>query len=109
MVLNFLFDHLEKFQEFDQIYIYYDGDHTAVTNALRQAFDYALSCNVAVYKELSHSDKRLAQVADYLTTIELGAKRYESGNVSASYVRFFGKARNFRQNFLKQTQRKKIK
>lgn len=36
----------------------------------------------------------------------LAERRYERGDVSASYRRFFGTRRNFRQNFLKQVRRK---
>ena len=68
--------------------------------------DYALARSAAVYKPLSHQEKRLAQAADYLCTVGLAERRYERGDVSASYRRFFGTRRNFRQNFLKQVRRK---
>ena len=72
-------------QTFDQVAIYYDGGQEAVTAALHDAFDYALARNAAVYKSLSHQDKRLAQAADYLCTIELAEKRYATENVSLTY------------------------
>lgn len=105
-IVDFIFDRLEKFQTFDQVAIYYDGGQEAVTAALHGAFDYALARNAAVYKPFSHQDKRLAQAADYLCTIELAEKRYATENVSSTYQRFFGSNRNFRQNFLKQVRRK---
>lgn len=107
-VINFLFDHLERFQEFDKVPIYYDGGHQAVTSALHQAFDYVLAKDSVIYMDLSHQEKRLAQAADYLCTIELAAMRYEGGEESATYLRFFGKPRSFRQNFLKQARRKAV-
>lgn len=107
-VVDFVFDHLEAFQSFDQVAIYYDGGQEAVTSALHGAFDYALARSAAVYKPLSHQDKRLAQAADYLCTIELAARRFSSGNVSATYRRFFGTDRNFKQNYLKQVRRKAV-
>ncbi|WP_165063010.1 hypothetical protein [Adlercreutzia sp. ZJ154] len=108
-IVNFLFDHLEKFQQFDKVPIYYDGGHKAVTDALHAAFDYVLAKDVAVYKNLSHQEKCLAQTADYLCTIELAAMKYGDGAESQTYLRFFGKYRNFKQNFLKQVRRKLIK
>ena len=84
-IVDFIFDRLEKFQTFDQVAIYYDGGQEAVTAALHDAFDYALARNAAVYKSLSHQDKRLAQAADYLCTIELAEKRYATENVSLTY------------------------
>ena len=107
-LVNFVFDFLPKFQAFDRVAIYYDGGHAAVTAALREAFDYALARNAAEYKPLSHVDKRLAQTADYLCSIELAAMRYEQAAVSATYARFYGASRNFKQNFLKQARRKRI-
>ena len=105
-VVNFIFEHLGAFQQYERVPIYYDGGHDAVTKALHEAFDYALARDVAVYKELSHDTKRLAQAADYLNSIELAAMRYETGQVSKTYDRFYGSPRNFKQNYLKQARRK---
>lgn len=105
-VESFLLEHLDRFQEFDKVPIYYDGGHQAATHALHEAFDFALTRDVAEYKTLSHHDKRLAQAADYLCTIELASKRYDAGKESATYRRFFGTKRKFKQNFLKAVKRK---
>lgn len=107
-IVNFLFDHIGKFQQYDKVPIYYDGGHQAATAALHQAFDYVLAKDVAVYKDLSHHNKRLAQASDYLCAIELAAKRYGKEEESATYSRFFGNPRKFRQNYLKQARRKLI-
>ena len=107
-IVNFVFENLEWFQGYDNVPVYYDGGHSATTAAIHEAFDYALARNVAVYKDLSHETKRLAQAADYLCSIELANSRYEDGNVSASYHRFYGSPRKFRQNYLKQVRRKSI-
>ena len=108
-IVNFVFGHLDWFQGFDNVPIYYDGGHSATTSALHEAFDFALARNVAVYKDLSHENKRLAQAADYLCSIELAAARFEKGEVSATYKRFYGNHRNFKQNYLKQARRKLIR
>ena len=105
-IVNFLFDHLGRFQLYDRVPIYYDGGHEAVTQALHGAFDFALARSAAEYKPLSHHEKRLAQAADYLCSIELAAMRYGAGDVSPTYERFYGTPRKFRQNYLKQARRK---
>lgn len=105
-IANFLFDHLGYFQSFDRVPIYYDGGHEAVTQALHGAFDFALARSAAEYKPLSHQEKRLAQAADYLCSVELAVMRYEAGNVSPTYERFYGTQRKFKQNYLKQARRK---
>lgn len=107
-IVNFVFEHLEKFQSFDIVAIYYDDGHQAVSSALHGAFDYALSKNAIVYKELSHKEKRLAQVADYLCTLTLAQMRFEENSESKTYSRFFGTQRNLKQNYLKQVQKKRI-
>ena len=105
---SFLKDNLGKFQEFDEVAIYYDGGHKAVRSALRKAFDSALSKGVAHFKKPPYQDKRLDQVADYFCSIELAAMRYGSGKVSSTYNKFFGSWRNFRANYLKLARRKRI-
>lgn len=107
-VVNFIFEHLEWFHGYDHVPLYYDGGHGVVSTALRGAFDYALARSVVVYKDVSHEAKRLAQAADYLCSIELAEIRYRQGKVSASYERFYGNPRNFKQNYLKQARRKRI-
>lgn len=105
-IVNFVFDRLEMFQGFDQVAIYYDGGHEAVSSALHGAFDFALARNAVVYKKLSHHEKRLAQAADYLCALSLAAYKYSTSKESATYRRFFGNARNLKQNFLKQARKK---
>lgn len=107
-IVNFLFDHLGHFQLFDRVPIYYDGGHEAVTQALHGAFDFAPARSAAEYKSLSYQEKRLAQAADYLCSIELAAMRYEAGTVSPTYERFYGSPRKFKQNYLKQARRKLV-
>ena len=61
-----LANHLEYFQSFEHVKIYYDKGQPAVTGALEDAFSYMLSSNAAVYRESDFRLYRLAQVADYL-------------------------------------------
>lgn len=41
-IIEFLFENLERFQEFDAVKIYYDDGQRLITNALHGAFEYAL-------------------------------------------------------------------
>lgn len=45
---------------------------------------------------------RLFQAADLLCSIELAAAKMEQGGLSASESRFFGSARDFKRDILKQ-------
>lgn len=105
-IVDFLYANLDAFQSFDKVVVYYDEGQQAVTNALHRAFDYMLS-NIAVeYRLIRYQDRRLAQAADYLNSVELAAMRYEAGDVSKTYTRFYGTRREFRKNFLNQARRK---
>ena len=42
-IVNFIFEHLDRFQGFDKVPIYYDSGHSATAAALHEAFDYALT------------------------------------------------------------------
>ena len=44
----------------------------------------------------------------YANESAAAAMRYEQAAVSATYARFYGASRNFKQNFLKQARRKRI-
>ena len=68
-IIDFVFDRLDDFQLYDRVAIYYDGGQEAVTVSLHGAFDYAPARSAAVYKPLSHQEKRLAQAADYLLSL----------------------------------------
>ena len=80
----------------------------AVHAALREAYDATLSKGVVIHKSPQYQEKRLSQVADYLCAVELAAVRYDSGDVSPTYDKFFGSRKMFRANYLKQARRKAI-
>jgi hypothetical protein len=108
-LVNFIFEHLDDFQRFDFVPVYYDGGHETVSRALHSAFAYALAREAVIYRDLSYQDKLLAQAADYLCSVELAAMRYPMGGESGTYRRFWGKPRSFKQNYLKQTRRKALR
>lgn len=106
-VSDFIFTHLEKFQIYDEIAVYYDGGSPVVAKAVRAAFDFALARNVASYRKPVYAERKLLQVADYLTSIELAAIRYDQGRQSKTYERFYGTRNSLKRNLLKPARRLK--
>ena len=108
-VSDFIFSHLEMFQVYDEIAVYYDGGSSVVAKAVRAAFDFALARNVASYRKPVYAERKLLQAADYLTSIELAAIRYDQGQQSKTYERFFGTRNNLKRNLIKPARRLKEK
>ena len=107
-VSDLLFDHLDFFQEFDEVKVYYDNGRDIVKQALDQSIGFVLSKGVVERRKTSMIDYRLEQVADYLCTIELAAVNYGAGEAGETYNKFFGKFGPFKKNWLKQAHRKRI-
>lgn len=106
-VVDYLYGDLSRFQEYDQVVVYYDQGQQAVTSALHRAFDYMFSDMTTEYRIIRYQDYRLAQVSDYLTSIELADMRYQAGDVSKTYRRFYGPQGYFRKNILKKARSKR--
>lgn len=107
-LVNFIYEHFGSFQSFDRVVIYYDEGQQAVTKALHEAFDFMLGDGSVEYKRLCYQDRRLSQVADYLSSVELAAMRYAEGSESSTYRKFYGLRGDLRRNYLKQIRRKLI-
>ena len=104
----FLSDHLEYFQSFETVKVYYDNGQPAVAAALRDAIGFMLAKDAYVYRDANFRAFCLAQVADYLCDVELSALKYESHTDTATDVRFFGGIGAFKRNYLKQARRKRL-
>ena len=102
---DYIFSRLDRFQAYDEIAVYYDGGSAVVGKAVRAAFDFALARDVASYRKPVYAERCLLQAADYLTSIELAAIRYEQGRQSKTYERFFGTRNNLKRNLLKPARR----
>lgn len=74
---NFFLSHLDEFQSYETIKIYYDNGQQIVTNALQSSIDYALSKEAVIYRDAQPKDYRLEQAADLMCTIELTALKFE--------------------------------
>lgn len=99
-------DHLEFFQDFDKVKIYYDNGQQLVKQALYSAVSSCLSQQAVIRKKTTMTEYRLAQVADYLCPIELAAVKYAAKENGGTYDKFFGGIGSFKKNWLKQARRK---
>ena len=85
---SFLMQHYDYFSAFDLINVYYDKGQQVVYKALAQAF--GISGYPAEFKkEVKQEKYRLAQVADYITSIRLTELKMNAGTLSKSEERFF--------------------
>lgn len=104
-IVNVIFDHLDYFQSFDNVKVYYDDGQNIVTNALHHAFNYALARNGVVYLQSSPTDYVLEQAANLICTIEYLAVKYANQISTPTDQRFFGGSDNFKRNYLKKTRK----
>ena len=107
-IVNLIFDHLEYFQSFDLVKVYYDDGQEIVARAVHAAVEYALATDSLMYRKTRASDFMLAQAADLLCTIELTALKFKNGEATRTDEKFFGTERNFRRNYLKPAHRKML-
>lgn len=107
-VSGLLLDHLEFFQSFDEVKVYYDNGQDIVKRALDRAAGLVLSKGAVERRRTFMTDYRLEQVADYLCTIELAAVKYAAKEDGGTYNKFFGGVGAFKRNWLKQARRKRI-
>ena len=107
-VVNFVYERLGSFQSFGRVVVYYDEGQQAVTKALHEAFDFMLGEGSLGYRRIRYQARRLSQVADYLSSVELAALRYAEGTESSTYRKFYGLRGDFKRNFLKQARRKSV-
>ena len=107
-ISNLLFDHLDFFQSFDDVKVYYDNEQDIVKQALDQSIGFVLSKGAVERRKTSMTDYRLEQVANYLCTIELAAIKYASNENGGTYDKFFGDIGPFKRNWLKQARRKRM-
>lgn len=103
----FLADHLERFQSFDDVKVYYDDGQQTISHALHEALEYEISAQALLYRRASPLDYRLSQVADYICTIELTALKFDAGETTATDEAFFGLAApKFKRDYLKKVRSK---
>ena len=105
----FLIDNLGEFQKYDSVKIYYDNGQHMITEALHRAIEFALSRQAVLYRNASPLDYRLAQVTDFLCTLELAAIKYGNHEETSSDKKIFGTMRMFKRNYLRLIRRKALR
>ncbi len=105
---SFLMQHYDYFSAFDLINVYYDKGQQVVYKALAQAF--GISGYPAEFKKEAKQEKyRLAQVADYITSIRLTELKMNAGTLSKSEERFFENKKVFKRVYLRSLNKKIFK
>lgn len=103
---SFIRDHLEYFQSFERVVLYYDHGQRELNGTLRLI----LSANLTKveFRTVSPIDYRLFQVADLVCTLELLAIKLETHSLSTSEITFFRNPRSLKKDHLKALQRKRF-
>ena len=104
---RFIQDHLEYFQSFDNVKVYYDNGQIPVTRILSSVFSIHLS-NIEFKKAVKPSKYRLFQIADMICSMELIRLKMDEHLLSKSELRFFGEPRIIRRRYLKIIDDKKM-
>lgn len=104
----FLRNHLEWFNKFDSIKIYYDNGQTRLTHLIVSCFSTILG-DVVNFKKVQPIDYRLFQVADLICTLMLTQKKLEVGNWSRSEKNFFGNPKIFKNKYIDTLKSRELK
>jgi hypothetical protein len=105
-IASLLRAHEEYLQGFDQIVVYYDNGQVELTKILTSVFS-ALFTNVE-FRKVKPANYKLFQVADLICTMELLALKIEAGQLSHSEQEFFCSVREFKKNYWKPLQKKRL-
>ena len=105
---RFLNDHLEFFQSFDVVKVYYDNGQIPIAKMLVVVFKFMLS-NVH-FKKVIPSNYQLFQLSDMLCTLKLIELKMERKALSKSELAFFDYSdRIIKKEYLKHVSNKTIK
>ncbi len=102
----FIRDHLESFQRYDKVILYYDNGQRIINRLLNTVFASELS--TYEMRRVMPKDYRLFQVADLICTIELIHKKLESGDMTKSERLMFHSRRDFYKDFVRRLALKRI-
>ncbi|MDR0347463.1 MAG: DUF3800 domain-containing protein [Coriobacteriales bacterium] len=105
-IINYLFQNIAYFQQFDTVKVYYDRGQQLITNNLTAAMNYVLAKNVSEFKDGSSAYYRLAQAADLFCGFELTALKFDAHEQTTTDEIFFINARNFKLNYLRKLRAK---
>ena len=98
--------HADFWSSFDRIVVYYDNGQTQLTRIITSVFN-TLFSNVEM-RRVRPVDYKLFQVADLVCTLEMLNEKAEHNRFSRSEIEFFDNIRNFKKNYYKKIQVKKL-
>lgn len=105
-IKNVLARHESFWNSFDKVIIYYDNGQVELTKILSSVFN-VLYTDVE-FRKVTPVDYKLFQVADLVCTMELLNEKSENRSFSNSETEFFCSIRDFKKNYLKPIQKKKL-
>ena len=94
------------FNGYDRIIVYYDNGQGELTKILTSVFN-ALFSHVE-FRKVQPVSYKLFQVADLMCTMELLRQKAESNGFSNSEQNFFSSVRDFKKNYWKWLEKKKL-
>lgn len=103
---NIITQNTDFWNNFDRIIIYYDNGQIELTKILTSVFS-TLFSNVE-FRKVSPVDYKLFQAADLICTAELLCEKANDNSFTHSELEFFNNVRDFKKNYLKPIQRKKL-
>lgn len=105
-IAGILRDHESFWNSFDNVIIYYDNGQIELTKILTSVFS-TLYTHVE-FRKVKPVDYKLFQVADLICTLELLSEKSKVNSLSKSEIEFFSNTRDFKKNYLKYIQKKKL-
>ena len=103
----FLEDHLEYFQAFDRIILYYDNGQRELSQILISALRAKLN-NIYRKPDVHPYKYKLLQVADMICTLKLLEIKADANNLSKSETLVFHSVRDLRKEFIKKIKQKEM-
>lgn len=104
---QFIREHIEFFQSFEQVILYYDNGQRNLNRILNSV----LSTELSQYdvRKVCPKDYKLFQVADLICTLQLLAIKHEKKELSNSELLIFHNPKDLKKQFLKPIQKKEFK
>ena len=103
----FLRGHLDFFQSFDKVIIYYDNGQRQITRMLNAVM--ATELTNYEMRKVRPANYRLFQAADLLCTLALLNQRYEANSLTRSDMLLFHTRNDLRKDYLKRIKEKEFK
>ena len=103
---TFLMNHLDFFQSFDRVIVYYDNGQSELSSILNALF--SVWIKGVEFRKAEPQKYRLLQVADFCCTMELLRIKREEKRLSKSEEKFFYKPQELQKTFLKSIAKKRL-